>query len=75
MDQNRPPGCIQELQITARLAGLDANEKELTAILPAFKQMIEFMDTMEQADLDLTNTILNKTAEQDARFIVIPRVL
>jgi aspartyl-tRNA(Asn)/glutamyl-tRNA(Gln) amidotransferase subunit C len=43
---------IEELQVTAQLAHLSMDEKELAAAFPAFEQMLGFFAAMEAADKD-----------------------
>ncbi|MDR0447655.1 MAG: aspartyl/glutamyl-tRNA amidotransferase subunit C [Treponema sp.] len=43
---------IQELEITAQLARLNPDPKQLAGILPEFEQMVGLLNTMEEADKD-----------------------
>ncbi|GHT76187.1 hypothetical protein AGMMS50222_08390 [Endomicrobiia bacterium] len=43
---------IEELQVTAQLAHLNMDEKELAAAFPAFEQMLGFFAAMQAADRD-----------------------
>jgi aspartyl-tRNA(Asn)/glutamyl-tRNA(Gln) amidotransferase subunit C len=43
---------IEELQVTAQLAHLNMDEKELAAAFPAFEQMLGFFAAMQAADKD-----------------------
>ena len=43
---------LRELKITAELAHLRFNEDELKAAFPAFKEMIDYLDLMQEADID-----------------------
>jgi aspartyl-tRNA(Asn)/glutamyl-tRNA(Gln) amidotransferase subunit C len=43
---------IEDLQVTAQLAYLNMDEKELAAAFPAFEQMLDFFAAMQAADQD-----------------------
>lgn len=43
---------IEDLQVTAQLAHLNMDEKELAAAFPAFEQMLGFFAAMQAADKD-----------------------
>jgi aspartyl-tRNA(Asn)/glutamyl-tRNA(Gln) amidotransferase subunit C len=43
---------IEDLQVTAQLAHLNMDEKELAAAFPAFEQMLGFFAAMQVADRD-----------------------
>ncbi|GHT89427.1 hypothetical protein FACS1894137_18630 [Spirochaetia bacterium] len=59
MTQNTPAcqdWCMEigDLQVTAQLAHLNMDEKELAAAFPAFEQMLDFFAAMQAADQDRT---------------------
>ena len=43
---------IEELKETAAMAHLNSKESEMAALLPAFSQMLDFFDKMQDADGD-----------------------
>jgi aspartyl-tRNA(Asn)/glutamyl-tRNA(Gln) amidotransferase subunit C len=43
---------IEDLQVTAQLAHLNMDEKELATAFPAFEQMLGFFAAMQAADKD-----------------------
>jgi aspartyl-tRNA(Asn)/glutamyl-tRNA(Gln) amidotransferase subunit C len=55
---------IEELVITAQLAHLKVDEKELAASLPAFEQMLGFFAAMRAADTEdnLARTVMKVDA-------------
>jgi aspartyl-tRNA(Asn)/glutamyl-tRNA(Gln) amidotransferase subunit C len=53
---------IEDLQVTAQLAHLSMDEKELAAAFPAFEQMLGFFAAMEAADKDLAALTSTLTA-------------